>query len=101
MVSRDRSRTFRLAIERANDSIIQISDRFHLVHNLGFLLDRVLAKESPAKIRSNNFSSHPMESSNDVSMYLYNRCDCQLKRGKLFERAYFHQEQIIKLKTST
>ncbi|MCK0473822.1 transposase [Halalkalibacter sp. APA_J-10(15)] len=63
MVSRDRSRTFRLAIERANDSIIQISDRFHLVHNLGFLLDRVLSKELPAKMRTNHVSSQPMESS--------------------------------------
>ncbi|WP_332697643.1 transposase [Halalkalibacter lacteus] len=67
MVSRDRSRTFRLAIERANDSIIQISDRFHLVHNLGFLLDRVLAKELPAKIRIKNYSSYAMESSNETS----------------------------------
>ncbi|QTN01138.1 hypothetical protein ERJ70_18715 [Sediminibacillus dalangtanensis] len=44
----------RQVIHRANPSIIQISDRFHLVHNLGSLLERILMKELPAKIKKYN-----------------------------------------------
>ncbi|MFC2946816.1 transposase [Virgibacillus sediminis] len=51
LVTRDRSRTFRNGIERANPSIVQVSDRFHLVHNLGSLLDRILTKELPQRIK--------------------------------------------------
>lgn len=51
LVSRDRSRTFRQAIQRTDASIIQVSDRFHLVQNLGSLLERILMRELPAKVK--------------------------------------------------
>ncbi len=34
----------------------------------------------------------------NVMMYLYNRCDCHVKKGRLFTRAYFHQEKLTKMK---
>jgi transposase len=50
-VSRDRYNVFQQAIEEANPAIVQVSDRFHLTKNLWELLDKVLLKALPAKIR--------------------------------------------------
>lgn len=51
LVSRDRYNVFRQAIEEANPTIVQVSDRFHLTKNLWELLDKVLLNELPSKIR--------------------------------------------------
>lgn len=64
LVTRDRSRAFRQAIHRANPAIIQISDRFHLLHNLGSLLERILKKELPAKIKKASEEKSPEEQEN-------------------------------------
>ncbi|WP_172968939.1 transposase [Sporolactobacillus terrae] len=51
LVSRDRYNVFQQAIEEANPAIVQVSDRFHLTKNLWELLDKVLLKALPTKIR--------------------------------------------------
>lgn len=48
MVSRDRSSTYREAIESAQNTIVQVCDRFHLIQNLWALLYREWAKIGPS-----------------------------------------------------
>ncbi|WP_133582411.1 transposase [Aureibacillus halotolerans] len=50
LVTRDWSQSFQKEIKRALPYTQHISDRFHLVHNLGSLLKRILQKSLPNRI---------------------------------------------------
>jgi len=50
IISRDGSLKFKQAIKEANHAMIQVTDRWHLIHNLNERMDRILPKIVDARI---------------------------------------------------
>jgi transposase len=57
VVSRDASYTFKRAVREANASIIQVSDRFHIIQNIRKCVEQVLKQKSPSHIHMETLSS--------------------------------------------
>jgi transposase len=48
VLSRDRSKTYKQAMDTAAPNAIQVADRFHLLHNLAEVLESCLSAQTPA-----------------------------------------------------